>query len=80
MNPLPDTPPDRPAAGSRTADAPRRWRGARNVLAVRLDNLEIATRLSISVGTVKIHLHHVYEKLQLRGRHDLQVYLRDRLY
>jgi len=50
------------------------------LVAVRLDNLEIATRLSISVGTVKIHLHHVYEKLQLRGRHDLQIYLRDRLY
>jgi DNA-binding NarL/FixJ family response regulator len=50
------------------------------LVAVRLDNQEIATRLSISVGTVKIHLHHVYEKLQLRGRHDLQIYLRDRLY
>ena len=50
------------------------------LVAVRLDNQEIATRLAISVGTVKIHLHHVYEKLQLRGRHDLQVYLRDRLY
>ena len=50
------------------------------LVAVRLDNQEIATRLAISVGTVKIHLHHVYEKLQLRGRHDLQVYLRDRMY
>jgi DNA-binding NarL/FixJ family response regulator len=50
------------------------------LVAVRLDNQEISARLAISVGTVKIHLHHVYEKLQLRGRHDLQVYLRDRLY
>jgi DNA-binding NarL/FixJ family response regulator len=50
------------------------------LVAVRLDNQEIASRLAISVGTVKIHLHHVYEKLQLRGRHDLQVYLRDRSY
>jgi DNA-binding NarL/FixJ family response regulator len=50
------------------------------LVAVRLDNQEIATRLAISVGTVKIHLHHVYEKLQLRGRHDLQVYLRERFY
>ena len=50
------------------------------LVAVRLDNQEIANRLTISVGTVKIHLHHVYEKLQLRGRHDLQIYLRERLY
>jgi DNA-binding NarL/FixJ family response regulator len=50
------------------------------LVALRLDNQEIATRLSIRVGTVKIHLHHVYEKLQLRGRHDLQMYLRDKMY
>jgi DNA-binding NarL/FixJ family response regulator len=50
------------------------------LVALRLDNQEIATRLAISVGTVKIHLHHVYEKLQLRGRHDLQIYLRERMY
>lgn len=51
-----------------------------HLVAARLDNQEIAERLSISVGTVKIHLHHVFEKLQLRGRRDLQVYLRDRQY
>ena len=32
---------------------------------------EISDRLSISVGTVKIHLHHVYDKLGLTGRQDL---------
>jgi DNA-binding NarL/FixJ family response regulator len=50
------------------------------LVAARLDNQEMAERLSISVGTVKIHLHHVFDKLQLRGRHDLQLYLRDRRY
>lgn len=50
------------------------------LVAARLDNQEIAARLSISVGTVKIHLHHVFEKLQLRGRYDLQVYLREKMY
>jgi DNA-binding NarL/FixJ family response regulator len=45
-----------------------------------LDNEEIANRLSISVGTVKIHLHHVFDKLQLRGRSDLQRLLRDKGY
>ena len=33
-----------------------------------LSNREIATTLSISVGTVKCHLHRVYEKLQVRNR------------
>ena len=50
------------------------------LVALRLDNQQIADKLSISVGTVKIHLHHVYDKLNLQGRHDLQVYLRDKGY
>jgi two-component system nitrate/nitrite response regulator NarL len=50
------------------------------LVASGLDNHQIATRLSISVGTAKIHLHHVYDKLQLGGRRDLQLYLRDRQY
>jgi DNA-binding NarL/FixJ family response regulator len=50
------------------------------LVALRLDNQQIAERLSISVGTVKIHLHHVYDKLKLEGRHDLQVFLRDKHY
>jgi len=47
---------------------------------LQLDNEAIAGRLSISVGTVKIHLHHVFDKLQLRGRHDLQLFLRGKGY
>jgi two-component system, NarL family, nitrate/nitrite response regulator NarL len=50
------------------------------LVAAHLDNQEIAERLSITVGTVKIHLHHIYDKLQLRGRHELQLYLRSRQY
>ena len=50
------------------------------LVALRLDNQQIAEKLSISVGTVKIHLHHVYDKLNLQGRHDLQMYLRDKGY
>ena len=45
-----------------------------------LDNETIAGRLSISVGTVKIHLHHVFDKLQLNGRRELQSYLRAKGY
>jgi DNA-binding NarL/FixJ family response regulator len=47
------------------------------LVALGLDNQEIATRLAISVGTVKIHLHHVYDKLRLDGRHDLIRFLRE---
>ena len=45
-----------------------------------LDNEEIAGRLAISVGTVKIHLHHVFDKLALRGRQELQQLLRAKGY
>jgi DNA-binding NarL/FixJ family response regulator len=39
-----------------------------------LRNKEIATRLSIAEGTVKIHLHHIYEKLGVDGRIALTLY------
>jgi DNA-binding NarL/FixJ family response regulator len=47
---------------------------------LQLDNEEIAGRLSISVGTVKIHLHHVFDKLKLRGRADLPQMFREKGY
>jgi two-component system, NarL family, nitrate/nitrite response regulator NarL len=50
------------------------------LVALHLDNQELSDRLQISVGTVKIHLHHIYEKLNVRGRHELQVFLRERMY
>jgi DNA-binding NarL/FixJ family response regulator len=34
-------------------------------------NKEIAQELAVAEGTVKMHLHHVFEKLGLRGRSDL---------
>jgi DNA-binding NarL/FixJ family response regulator len=47
---------------------------------LQLDNEDIAAKLSISVGTIKIHLHHVFDKLQLRGRNDLQALFREKGY
>jgi two-component system, NarL family, nitrate/nitrite response regulator NarL len=41
-----------------------------------LRNRDIARRMGISEGTVKIHLHHVYEKLGVDGRGALVVYVR----
>lgn len=39
-------------------------------------NKEVARKLDITEGTVKVHLHHVYEKLGLHGRMALVRYLR----
>jgi two-component system, NarL family, nitrate/nitrite response regulator NarL len=50
----------------------------RMVLAGR-SNKEIADKLAISEGTVKAHLHQIYEKLEVRGRLELALYARDRM-
>jgi two-component system nitrate/nitrite response regulator NarL len=33
-----------------------------------LSNKEIGRRLNLSDGTVKVHLHNIYEKLSIRNR------------
>jgi DNA-binding NarL/FixJ family response regulator len=50
------------------------------LVAVGAENQEISDRLAISVGTVKIHLHHVYDKLRLSGRQALMRLLREKGY
>ena len=50
------------------------------MVALGADNQEISDRLLISLGTVKIHLHHVYDKLQLSGRQGLLRLLREKNY
>jgi two-component system nitrate/nitrite response regulator NarL len=50
------------------------------LLASHHDNEDIARRLDLSTGTVKIHVHHVYQKLGLSGREDLQKYLKKKGY
>jgi DNA-binding NarL/FixJ family response regulator len=44
------------------------------MIAQGLRNRAIAERLSISEGTVKIHLHNVYEKLGVDGRLELMLH------
>ena len=40
-------------------------------------NKEIARHLEITEGTVKMHLHHIYEKLSVKNRTELCVIARD---
>ncbi|HEX6096264.1 MAG TPA: response regulator transcription factor [Thermoanaerobaculia bacterium] len=47
------------------------------MVASGLRNKEIAARLNITEGTVKFHLHGIYEKLQIDGRYALMSYARD---
>jgi DNA-binding NarL/FixJ family response regulator len=47
------------------------------MIATGLRNKEIAARLSISEGTVKIHLHNIYEKLDVDGRLALLLYAQE---
>ena len=42
-----------------------------------LHNKEVAEKLGITEGTVKIHLHKIYEKLQIDGRLALMVFAQE---
>jgi len=42
-----------------------------NLVSHGLNNKQIARELHLSEGTVKMHLHNIYRKLQLRGRTEL---------
>jgi DNA-binding NarL/FixJ family response regulator len=47
-------------------------------LAAGLRNKEIGERLHISEGTVKTHLHNIYEKVGVEGRVSLVVWAKER--
>lgn len=46
-------------------------------VAVGLGNRDIAANLRIAEGTVKVHLHRIYEKLEVKGRVGLTLRARD---
>jgi DNA-binding NarL/FixJ family response regulator len=48
------------------------------MIAQGLRNRAIADRLSITEGTVKIHLHNIYEKLRIDGRLALMLYAQEK--
>jgi DNA-binding NarL/FixJ family response regulator len=47
------------------------------LVATGLRNRGIAEQLSISEGTVKVHIHNIYEKLDVNGRVELTNYARE---
>jgi DNA-binding NarL/FixJ family response regulator len=47
------------------------------MVAEGLRNKAIAERLYVSEGTIKVHLHHIYEKLKVNSRVQLARYARD---
>jgi two-component system nitrate/nitrite response regulator NarL len=61
---------------ARTALTPREIEIVRMV-AQGLGNREVGERLFISEGTVKTHLHAIYEKVGVRGRVQLATYARE---
>ncbi|HKL25591.1 MAG TPA: response regulator transcription factor [Desulfuromonadales bacterium] len=44
------------------------------LVATGLSNLQIAEKLVLSLGTVKIHIHNIYSKLGVKNRVDLTLY------
>jgi DNA-binding NarL/FixJ family response regulator len=48
------------------------------MVAIGLRNKEIAAKLFIGEGTVKSHLHSIYEKLGVHGRVELTLYAQER--
>jgi DNA-binding NarL/FixJ family response regulator len=42
-----------------------------------LSNKQLAQRLGVSEGTIKNHLHAIYERLRLEGRRALLLYLKE---
>ena len=43
-----------------------------------LSNKELAQKLGVSEGTIKNHLHAIYERLRLEGRLALLLYLNEK--
>ena len=55
------------------ADLSYRERQVVSLVCDGLSNKEIAERLGITEGTIKIHLHSVYEQLGVRSRIELMI-------
>jgi two-component system nitrate/nitrite response regulator NarP len=65
-----------PGASNGLSVLTRRQMEVVRVAASGLSNKELAVQLGISEGTIKNHLHAIYERLQLDGRLALLLYLK----
>jgi two-component system nitrate/nitrite response regulator NarL len=57
-----------PATESPSNALTRRERQVMNLVCEGLSNKDIGRQFNLSDGTVKVHLHHIYEKLAIRNR------------
>jgi len=60
-----------------TSDMTRRELEVADLVMLGLRNKEIARRLGLTVGTVKMHLHSIYQKLRISSRMQLAVIMHD---
>jgi DNA-binding NarL/FixJ family response regulator len=60
-----------PLKTKRLAALTNRRRQVATLVLRGLSNREIAEKLGLTVGTVKVHLHAMYEKLDVRSRTEL---------
>jgi DNA-binding NarL/FixJ family response regulator len=56
----------------------KRRRQVATLVAHGLSNREVAEKLGLTVGTVKTHLHAIFEKLEVHSRTELAGTLKDR--
>jgi two-component system, NarL family, nitrate/nitrite response regulator NarL len=59
-----------PVTGKGFAALTHRRRQVAKLVLRGLSNREIAEQLGVSVGTVKVHLHAIYEKLDVHSRRE----------
>lgn len=67
----------RPQDGSHTRVLSAREQEVTHLVATGLANKEIARRLHVSEGTVKLHLHSIYRKLGIKSRFALAALIRN---
>ena len=67
--------PTKPAKRTAWNSVTRREHDVARLAAAGLTNQQIASRLDITEGTVKIHLHNIYQKLGIKNRTALAVQL-----
>jgi len=68
-----------PAGGAERTALTNRERQIIRLVTEGLSNKQIARRLNVTDGTIKVHLHHIFEKLRIGNRTALAaVYLSQR--